>query len=636
MTEALGRLIMKLGQPSGSRNERRRRQQLFTPAAAELLEVRSLLAAGPSVLTPTDAIVTDDQPEISWEAVDGAVSYDVWVADLDSRTVLFVEEGIVGTNFTPTTGLNQGRIRVWVRAKLGVDSYTDWGANYDFIVQETPTITGPVNTSPQGIPTKIDDTTPVITWDSAPGNWRFELFLSDQTNLTSTTWTIQNLTPVLDENGDPIPDGQGDVLREEIREFEVPTELTLGQYQAFIRATDDGGRVTEWSPAFDFEVAPRTEILRPLAPSFQNPPLLEWAAVPGATHYDVWVDGPGRPQLYREKYNVGTSFQIPYKLAEGDYTFWVQAINMTAGRPIVRGIWSEAAHFATLRRPVVNGPIGVEHNDPNVVLVTDPSPTITWTPIDKAVRYEVWVDRTQGPAEYVHTNTSVASYTFDESIDPGNYWVWVRALSSTGVKTQWSAPYLFTATGGAPVITSPTDNANTVALPTITWTPVAGAESYEIWVAQVDVDFDFLRVSGISETEFTPANPFNPGTYRLWVRAIGEDGTMYRWSESVTFVVADAEQPLSSPDADQLLAELPAPLTTRRDRDAAVNAADRSQSPQTAAAERTTPREPATGADATAASAEGPGAELTPAELLHRIAADGVLTEWWTENDGAA
>jgi hypothetical protein len=632
---------MKIGHTSGSRNQRRRRNARITPAAAELLETRSLLSAGPVVNTPMGTVTTD-QPVISWDAVDNATSYDLWVSDMDSREVLFVEEGIGTTNFTPTTGLNQGRIRVWVRAQLADSSYTDWGPNHDFIVQVTPTVTGPVNSQLPSTPTLINDTTPTITWESAPGNWRFQVFLSNQTALTSTQYTVQNLTPILDENGDPIPDGEGDVLREEIRSFEIPTELSMAEFQVFVRAIDDGGRVTDWSPAYHFTVAPQTEVLRPFGPSFDDPPLLEWDAVPGATNYDVWVTtqtdydewvdggmvGP-LSELYRVKYNEGNSYQIPKKLDDGEYVFWVQAINMTAGRPLVRGIWSEAAHFATIRKPIVNGPVGVETNDPTVVTVTDARPVITWTPIDKAARYDVWVDRTQGPAQYVLDTSSVASYQFKDTIDPGNYWVWVRALSPKGEPTPWSDPYIFTATGGAPVITFPADNSNTVPLPTFTWTPVGEADTYEIWVALVGVDFDFLQVSGIAQEEYTPANPFNPGTYRLWVRAIGEDSTEYRWSESVTFVVAEAETPTATDgDSSPLVALQPAIESPRSTPDSQpVRQPAEPAREDVEIAEQHTVM-----AQAAETGESGHETESLPHQVIAKIAAEGRLTEWWADD----
>jgi hypothetical protein len=88
-------------------------------------------------------------------------------------------------------------------------------------------VTGPLNADLLDTPSLIDDSRPTITWTAAPGSWRFEVFLSNQTELTSTTHIVQNLTPILDENGDTIPDGEGDVLREEVRKFQVQDDLNL-------------------------------------------------------------------------------------------------------------------------------------------------------------------------------------------------------------------------------------------------------------------------------------------------------------------------------------------------------------------------------------------------------------------------
>ncbi len=49
----------------------------------------------------------------------------------DSRKVLLIENGVAGTSFTPTAELNQGRIRIWVRANLNDATSTDWSAPRD-------------------------------------------------------------------------------------------------------------------------------------------------------------------------------------------------------------------------------------------------------------------------------------------------------------------------------------------------------------------------------------------------------------------------------------------------------------------------------------------------------------------------
>ena len=55
---------------------------------------------------------------MTWDAVDSATSYELWVNDGEQRTVQFIESNITATNFTPTTELNLGRTRAWVRANF--------------------------------------------------------------------------------------------------------------------------------------------------------------------------------------------------------------------------------------------------------------------------------------------------------------------------------------------------------------------------------------------------------------------------------------------------------------------------------------------------------------------------------------
>ncbi|MBL8814423.1 MAG: hypothetical protein JNL58_00220 [Planctomyces sp.] len=622
---------MKFEPISGSRRSNRRRNGAEAPRIVETFENRTLLTA-PAILTPTTTVTTAT-PEITWEAVDTAVSYDVWISDLDSRKVLITENGLTETNYTPTTELNQGRIRVWVRANFAGGTSTDWSSPQDFIVSVQPLITGPVNNAAPTTPRKIDDTTPEITWSAAPGAHSFELFLSDRISLTSTTYKVANLTPRLDSEGNPIPDGKGDVLRDEIRSFEIPTALPLGSYHVYIRTTDDGGRTTNWSPLYAFEVAPQVDILRPNAPTFQDPPKLEWAAVEGATHYDLWVDGPGVPQLYRHKYLTTTNFQIPTALVNGNYRFWVRAIRSTTGRPEVQGLWSDSATFSKLARPQITGPSGVDTNIPGVVTVTDVRPTVEWTAIDKAVRYDIWVDRTQSPTRYLLAQSSTNSYTFEADIQPGNYWIWVKAYSTTGKSTEWSVPYKFTATGGAPVILTPAGGSTTTVRPTFTWTQVPGAASYEIWVSYVGVDFDYIVDSGFTDTSYQPGSDMALGSYRVWVRAIQADGTALRWSNAVNFTVASVEQPGEGSDVansgEESLVVLSDVLNSQTVEVMSRRSIDR-QSEITSAADRIESEAVVTPTETGIAIPT----EHQPmsVELINRLAALCQQGEWWEES----
>ena len=336
---------MKFESISGKQRSRRSKPSLQAPAVVESLEIRSLM----TVLSPTGT-VADATPTITWEAVDNATSYDLYVTDAEQRTVEFVEYNIKATYFTPVTELNLGRTRTWVRANFADGTTSPWSAPTEFVVQVVPTVTGPVNPLAIATPQKLVESKPTITWTSPPGAFRFEIFFSDQTNLTSKIIRVANHTPILDEDGKTQPDGNGDVLRQEVRSYTLTDDLVMGKYRVFVRSLDDGGRTSAWSAAFDFEVAPPVKITRPVGPGFQNPPLLEWQAIPGATDYDVVLskaDTPNKP-LYNLAYRTGTSYQIPKPLADGNYVFWVRAHRRTAQRPETVGIWSLPSNFSTV------------------------------------------------------------------------------------------------------------------------------------------------------------------------------------------------------------------------------------------------------------------------------------------------
>ena len=79
----LAEQTMKFESISGKQRSRRSKPSLQAPAVVESLEIRSLM----TVLSPTGT-VADATPTITWEAVDNATSYDLYVTDAEQRTVM--------------------------------------------------------------------------------------------------------------------------------------------------------------------------------------------------------------------------------------------------------------------------------------------------------------------------------------------------------------------------------------------------------------------------------------------------------------------------------------------------------------------------------------------------------------------
>ncbi len=540
---------MKFNPITGPVRSNRRRQTGSAPVAAETYEQRALMTT-PAILAPVaNSVVTTARPEITWTPVDNAVSYDIWITDADSRSIILVQGNILDNRYTPTVDLNQGNVRVWVRAQLSGGPAPDWSSPVTFRVQAVPTVTGPVNPLLPRSPQKIDSHTPTITWHAAPGSSSFEIWLADRSTKEYTTYVVPNLTPVLDSEGNPTLDDSGNIIRTEVRSFTLPESLPMGRYEVWIRTTDDAGRVTRWSNSLKFEVAPKVDILRPSTATLFPQPVLEWSPVESATHYELQVDGEGRQGLYRERLLTTTSWQIPRPIGNGTYTFWVRAIHKSTGNPDVTGIWSDAATFSKATIPEITAPVGTDGVTPGVTTVTETRPTFEWTEFDGAARYDFWIDRGFGPAGYLRTTSSTNSYTLTEDLAAGRYTAWVRAVSTRGVPTAWSPAFEFQATGGAPIILSPADNSPLGTQPEFTWTPVGNAASYELWISYVGVDFDFYVKSDIPTESHMVETELPAGTYRAWVRAVLADGTALNWSAGINFTVTVGASEQSSESA---------------------------------------------------------------------------------------
>lgn len=105
--------------------------------------------------------------------------------------------------------------------------------------------------------------------------------------------------------------------------------------------------------------------------------------------------------------------------------------------------------------------------------------------------------------------------------------------------TEWSELFGFTATGGASVVQSVTLSPTRRA--TITWAPVAEAATYEVQIAWLGTNFDFLHPTGITVLSYTTTSALAPGNYRVWVRGVKADGTLLSWSKPFNFSVVSTD-----------------------------------------------------------------------------------------------
>jgi hypothetical protein len=273
-----------------------------------------------------------------------------------------------------------------------------------------------------------------------------------------------------------------------------------------------------------------------------------WNAIPGATHYDVWVTDltTGQSQVQRNTDVMGTSWTVTAVLpASHSYRWWVEALDDSG--PITP--WTANTGFspASLAVPGLTAPLGPTPFQTAASL----QPTFTWSAGAGADSYEVWVnDLTTLQSQVVRQTTTNTSLTSTVSLTLGHqYKWWVRALSNGGNNSPWSAGGIFTVVLSSPVLGGPT-GALPNARPTFTWSPVPGASLYDVWVDDKTTgQSQVLRApltgsQTVTGNTWTAPTSLHPGDrYTWWVRALTSTGMASNWTAGATFTVA----PLSAP-----------------------------------------------------------------------------------------
>ncbi len=267
-------------------------------------------------------------------------------------------------------------------------------------------------------------------------------------------------------------------------------------------------------------------------------PTFTWNAATGAAYYDVWVNDTttGQAQVVRNQDVSGTSLSA--SLTPGHaYQWWVRGFNASG----MAGAWSVGASF-NIALPVIVpiGPVG---------LLATATPAFSWTAAIGASYYDLWVDdATTGQAQVVRNAHVVGTSLVSPVVlaPTHSYQWWVRAFFAGGTATAWSSTTQFTITPlGMVTPTAPTGSVSS-AMPVFTWSGVAGADYYDVWVNNLTSgQSQVLRNSRVTGTSWTATSALTPGlSYQWWVRAFSNNGDWSTWGSGATFTVAFLATPV--------------------------------------------------------------------------------------------
>jgi len=354
---------------------------------------------------------------------------------------------------------------------------------------------------------------PTITWSPSNGATSYDVWIS---NLST---------------------GQNPVIRTTVgtTSYTSPNPTGIGRYRVWVRGKSVTGTLTAWSDPKDFQIRTRVVIADP-ATTFFDGAVISWAVLPGAAKYDLWVNNltTGQSQIVRQTALTTTSYTLPGSLPLGKYAVWVRGIDAanTAAE------WSLVKQFTAAPRTVSTSPSTPGFSN---------LPVFQWQALAGATKYEIQVrNRTTNAVVLTQTNIAATSFTPSSGLPTGDYRWWVRASNNSGIVGGWSIQLDFNV-GGKPILLTPIGTTSN-RTPTFSWTPVQGADHFELWVSKRDGTGVVINLTNITATSYTPTISLAPYQYRIWVRAVTSTGVFSAWSLYVDLTVTDHSLELVAPE----------------------------------------------------------------------------------------
>lgn len=461
-------------------------------------------AAPKWVAQPNAGILNTSALKLEWTTIAYAylgASYDVtYEVQVDNQATFVSPEyrsttPISGPTHT-TTPLSDGIYYARVRTVNEFGAPGLWSLPQKVTI-DTGLPAAPVITAPYLNAMSTNARQPV-TWKPVPGATLYRVQYS-RTAAFDDLWVNEEIKA-------PVPPA--------LPAFVPKISLAQGQYFVRVAARD---AALNWGPTsetvFTFTVntspADNGNQMPTLATPTTARPLFKWAAVPGATQYQVVVATDSActtviakspvllPTVLAWSYTIDVNGTQLAPLGYGTY-YWCVAINRGAGTAAFAPRFSNA-----LEMPLAGFRLNIAPSVPPAVTIVYPvtalpvpasQPSIVWNEIPDTIpngpfKYEVQIDDNPlfNDREFeLITGLDDISILTDMLAD-GKYNLRIRAINSGGGVGAWSLVRPFTIDTKdpeTPTLLTPTqDGTVTTLLPTFTWTPVPDAVAYLVQVS---------------------------------------------------------------------------------------------------------------------------------------------------------
>jgi len=466
----------------------------------------TVILAPPQLTAPKeDSIVTKVRPTFTWRSIRNIRKYEIQIAD-NAGFSSPISAQVGSASYTmPASGpaLGQGTIYWRVRAlDTNSNPVTEWS--------EAGTFTVSILKSPRD-GAFTTDATPAFTWYAVPNITAYTLLVDDDPNF-----------------GSPI----ADFCTSPTRTTCTPSSsLTPGTYYWKVNINGTVSPVS-WS----FIVTPSI----PLKPKLVSPasgakvtdptPTLDWDAVVGTgMTYELLVDDASnfKSPIVSPPASASTDFTFSGDLAEGRYYWKVRAINQYG----VPGPWSSSRSF------IVDAILLISPADESIT--TNSKPTFRWGSAGAGATYQLQIDDAMNFSSPMTpcSSPTATSCTLATPLTPGVYYWRVNVNGQTSPYV-WSFIYTLPAPA-APKQVNPANNAVlNDTTPTLSWTPVTGAATYEVQVAS-NSRFEpmVFTIDGVTNPFTTVTTSLTDGRYLWRVRSVNNLGVPGRWSSTRSFTI---------------------------------------------------------------------------------------------------
>ncbi len=235
-------------------------------------------------------------------------------------------------------------------------------------------------------------------------------------------------------------------------------------------------------------------------------PYIKWAAVAGASKYEVYRSGSKDGSYTLLGTTTATNYTDNKANAGSIYYYKVKAVNANSIKSDYSATVAATCHCA---RPVVK---------PDYLISTG-KPYIKWTAVSGASKYYVYRSGSSKGTDNSVGTTTATNYTDNKANAGYTYYYKVKAVSkvSSGANSYYSVVIGATCHCARPSVKITTVNGS----PRLTWNAVAGANKYEVYRA-TSKNGSYTKMFTTSNLSYTNTSAKAGTTYYYKVKAVSK------------------------------------------------------------------------------------------------------------------